>query len=315
MKRYPAAAALAVLPHLLVLAPLASAFVPASAFSGAACASRSAAAHVDGTCHHGSSTKLYLNDFFKKFGQPPEPEVVAPPPPPPPPPPAPAAVASISSLVTKIEDLTGVDLDNLSVAVKENIQSGDAGERGEAYVVAQFSLLLFIALGTVPVAGDALSFTLGPGLVGVGLVVVYKAAVDLGTNLSPWPTPADPNTGRGSLVDTGVYSLMRHPMYTGLILGMTGLSVATDSALRLLLTAALYLVLDAKADYEESKLMETYGNEYIFYMLKVQDKIIPFSLLSVDSNGDGNDAATELKEWAEKKKKENAAEKKKLEED
>ena len=261
MKKYTAAAAFAVLPYLLV-APLASAFVPASAFSGAASASRSAASHVDGSnCHHGSSTsstKLYLNDFFKKFGQPPEPEVVAPPPPPPPPPPAP--VASISSLVTKIEDLTGVDLDNLSVAVKENIQSGDAGERGEAYVVAQFSLLLFIALGTVPVVGDALSFTLGPGLVGVGLVVVYKAAVDLGTNLSPWPAPADPNTGRGSLVDTGVYSLMRHPMYSGLIFGMAGLSVATDSALRLLLTAALYLVLDAKADYEESKLMETYGN-------------------------------------------------------
>lgn len=217
---------------------------------------------------------------------------------------------SISSLVTKIEDVTGVDLDNLSVAVKENIQSGDVGERGEAYVVAQFSLLLFIALGTVPVVGDALSFTLGPGLVGVGLVVVYKAAVDLGTNLSPWPTPADPNTGRGSLVDTGVYSLVRHPMYSGLILGMAGLSVATDSALRLLLTAALYLVLDAKADYEESKLMETYGKEYIFYMLKVQDKIIPFSLLSVDGDDGGNKAATELKEWVEKKKKENAEEKK-----
>jgi protein-S-isoprenylcysteine O-methyltransferase Ste14 len=297
-----AVAALAVLPHLLV-APLASAFVPASAFSDAASAA-----------HHGSSTKLYLNDFFKKFGQTPEPEVVAPPPPPPPPPPAPAPVASISSLVTKIEDLTGIDLDNLSVAVKENIKSGDVGERGEAYVVAQFSLLLFIALGTVPVVGDALSFTLGPGLVGVGLVIVYKAAVDLGTNLSPWPTPADPSTGRGSLVDTGVYSLMRHPMYSGLIFGMTGLSVATDSALRLLLTAALYLVLDAKADYEECKLMETYGNEYIMYMLKVQDKIIPFSLLSVGGNGDGFDAATEVREWVEEKKKENAA-KKKMEED
>ena len=175
--------------------------------------------------------------------------------------------------------MTGVDLDNLSAAVKENIKSGDAGERGEAYVVAQFSLLSCIALGTVPFVGDALSFTLGPGLVGVGLVVVYKAAVDLGTNLSPWPTPADPNTGRGSLVDTGIYSLLRHPMYSGLIFGMAGLSVATDSALRMLLTVALYLVLDAKSDFEETKLIETYGDDYRAYMEKVQDKIIPFSLL------------------------------------
>ena len=310
MNRHMAVAALAALPCLLLALPT-SAFVPTAGFSGAAAASRSSAApNVDrsATCHHGSSTQLFLNDFFKKFGQPPEPEVVAPPPPPPLPP-APAPVASISSLVTKLEDLTGVDLDNLGVAVKENIQSGDVGERGEAYVVAQFSLLLCIALGTVPFVGDALSFTLGPGLVGVGLVLVYKAAVDLGTNLSPWPTPTDPNTGRGSLIDTGIYSLMRHPMYSGLIFGMAGLSVATDSALRLLLTALLYLVLDAKADYEESKLIEIYGNEYLYYMLKVQDKIIPFSLLSVD--GDGVEKAAALREWVEEKKRENAEKKQK----
>jgi protein-S-isoprenylcysteine O-methyltransferase Ste14 len=279
MNRHNAAAALAMLPCLLV-APPASAFVPTTGLSSTApLPSRSSGADVlDGSTlrHRGLPTKLYLNDFFKKFGKPPEPEVVVPPPPPPP---APTPVASISSLASKLEDLTGIDLDNLRVAVKENVQSGDAGERGEAYVFAQFSLLSLIALGTIPFVGDALSFTLGPGLVGVALVVVYKAAVELGTNLSPWPVPADPSTGRGSLVDTGIYSLMRHPMYSGLILGMAGLSVATDSVLRLLLTAALYLVLDAKSNYEEFKLIETYGDEYRAYMDKVKDKIIPFSLL------------------------------------
>ena len=278
-RHIPASALTALLLLCLLSFSTTLAFLPPTGSAS----SRSAAGH--GSFHPPASpatTKLYLNDFFKKLGSP-EPEVVAPPPPPPPPPPAPtptaAIAASFSSLATKLEDLTGVDLDDLSAAVKENIKSGDAGERGEAYVVAQFSLLSFIALGTVPFVGDALSFTLGPGLVGVGLVVVYKAAVDLGTNLSPWPTPADPNTGRGSLVDTGIYSLLRHPMYSGLIFGMAGLSVATDSALRMLLTAALYLVLDAKSDFEETKLIETYGDDYRAYMEKVQDKIIPFSLL------------------------------------
>lgn len=281
-RHIPAPALTASLLLCLLSSSTTLAFLPPTGFSGVA-SSRSAAGH--GSFHPPASpatTKLYLNDFFKKLGSP-EPEVVAPPPPPPPPPPAPtptaAIAASFSSLATKLEDLTGVDLDDLSAAVKENIKSGDAGERGEAYVVAQFSLLSFIALGTVPFVGDALSFTLGPGLVGVGLVVVYKAAVDLGTNLSPWPTPADPNTGRGSLVDTGIYSLLRHPMYSGLIFGMAGLSVATDSALRMLLTVALYLVLDAKSDFEETKLIETYGDDYRAYTEKVQDKIIPFSLL------------------------------------
>ena len=122
---------------------------------------------------------------------------------------------------------------------------GKFGERGEQYVIAQFGLLLLIAIGSVPFVGGALAFFLGPSLILAGLFSVYRSAADLQNNLSPWPVPSDPNSGRGSLIDEGIYSYIRHPMYSGVLFGMIGLSLITDSVMRLLLTGALYFVLDA----------------------------------------------------------------------
>jgi len=152
---------------------------------------------------------------------------------------------------------------------------GKVGERGEQYVIAQFSLFFFIAIGSVPIIGDALISLLGPVLILGGLFLVYRAVFDLKDNLSPWPTPADPESGRGSLINEGIYSYIRHPMYSGSLFGMAGLSLITDSATRFLLTLALSFVLDAKSDFEETKMTEAYGAEYVEYKGKVQSKFIP----------------------------------------
>eukprot|EP00580_Thalassiosira_gravida_P004411 CAMPEP_0201625952 /NCGR_PEP_ID=MMETSP0493-20130528/1547_1 /ASSEMBLY_ACC=CAM_ASM_000838 /TAXON_ID=420259 /ORGANISM="Thalassiosira gravida, Strain GMp14c1" /LENGTH=239 /DNA_ID=CAMNT_0048095999 /DNA_START=52 /DNA_END=769 /DNA_ORIENTATION=- len=160
-------------------------------------------------------------------------------------------------------------------AVKMNMVEGKVGERGEQYVVAQFGLLLLIAIGGVPFVGDDMSSFLGLSLIFAGLLSVYKAATDLKSNLSPWPVPADPKSGRGSLVDEGIYSYIRHPMYSGVLFGMIGLSLVTDSVTRLLLTGALYFVLDAKSNYEEEKMIDAYGLEYEDYQMRVQGKFLP----------------------------------------
>ncbi len=90
-------------------------------------------------------------------------------------------------------------------SVKENILEGEVGERGETYVVAQFSLLFFIAIGV----GEYLVTTiLGPVLIIAGLILVYKSAADLKDNLSPWPVATDPKAGRGSLIENGIYLYM-----------------------------------------------------------------------------------------------------------
>lgn len=165
--------------------------------------------------------------------------------------------------------------------IMDNVMDGKFGERGEQYVILQFGLFLFIAIGNVPIIGDTLFTLLGPLLILTGLVAVYKAAADLKDNLSPWPVPTDPESGRGSLVNSGIYSYVRYPMYTGVLLGMAGLSVITDSVIRLLLTCTLYYVLDIKSDYEEQKLAETYGGDYEKYKQDVTEKFFPADLTKV----------------------------------
>lgn len=162
-------------------------------------------------------------------------------------------------------------------AIKDNITGGKVGERGEAYVIAQFSLLLFIAIGDVPFIGDAITTFLGPSMILLGLFIVYKSASDLKNNLSPYPVPSE----KGALIDSGIYGLMRHPMYSGVLIGMAGLSLVTDSVLRMLLTVVLYFVLDVKSDYEETLLVESYGKEYQDYKVKVANKFFPAELKDV----------------------------------
>lgn len=160
-------------------------------------------------------------------------------------------------------------------AVIENIFEGEVGQRGETFVIAQFSLLLCIAFGTVPFVNLEL---IGPAFIVAGLILVYKSAADLKENLSPWPVATDPKAGRGSLINEGIYSYIRHPMYSGLLMGMGGLSILTNSSTRLLLTFALYLVLDMKSNFEEASLAETYGSDYDEYKSKVQNKFFHFSI-------------------------------------
>ena len=63
-------------------------------------------------------------------------------------------------------------------------------------------------------------------------------------------------------------------MYSGVLFGMVGLSIITDSAVRLLLTIALYFVLDAKSDFEETKLAEVYPGD----QSNVHGKFLPHNI-------------------------------------
>ncbi|KAG7364685.1 protein-S-isoprenylcysteine methyltransferase [Nitzschia inconspicua] len=172
------------------------------------------------------------------------------------------------------DSLSNFDVDRVVSNVK-----GDGeplGSRGEYYTVAQFVLIFCIAIGGIPYAGPAFQFIGGPGLLLGGLVVTLKSFGDLGSDsLSPYPSPPR----GGALKTDGIYGQMRHPMYTGLLMVMAGLSIATNSADRLLLTALLWYLLEVKSDKEEDFLMEEYGQEYIDYKAAVPGKFVPADLL------------------------------------
>lgn len=73
----------------------------------------------------------------------------------------------------------------------------------------------------------------------------------------------------GSLITSGVFSLVRHPMYLGSWLFFCGLVSATlsyASAMVVLAMAAFYCYV---ARYEERLLIETFGSEYQEYRTRV----------------------------------------------
>jgi protein-S-isoprenylcysteine O-methyltransferase Ste14 len=153
--------------------------------------------------------------------------------------------------------------------VSENIKEGAFGSRGEVYAAAQAALVVCIVLGGVPVIGESLRSFLGPGLLLVGAVVALLSVVDLGADsLSPFPKP----TEKGFLKTEGVYAQIRHPMYTGLLSIMLGLSVLTNSADRLLLTALLLYLVEVKCVKEEEYLVEQFGEDYSDYMVRTLRK-------------------------------------------
>ena len=132
------------------------------------------------------------------------------------------------------------------------------GPRGEGWVAAQ--LVLFAAIGLAGLVsvlasdGGLVPLPLVPGvMVAVaGLLVVAWGAAALGSNLTPFPRPR----ASATLVDTGAYRFVRHPIYSGLVLAAVGWSLATASPLALVPTVLLGLLFDAKSRREEAWLTE-----------------------------------------------------------
>lgn len=155
------------------------------------------------------------------------------------------------------------------------------GTRGESYFFLQAFLILAIAFGGIPVLSHYLSLLAGPGLLLIGIGVLAITAMDMGDSITPWPKP----NGNG-LVTEGLYKVVRHPMYLGVLATITGFSIATASMERLLLTLILYFAIEVKSDYEEEELKKAYPDEYETYQKTVPDKFIPMGLIDLRKKHD-----------------------------
>ena len=72
-----------------------------------------------------------------------------------------------------------------------------------------------------------------------------------------------------TLVDTGVYSSVRHPMYLGILLLYLGLSTSTLSIISFCLWLGIFAMYDRMAAYEEQDLIRIFNGEYIDYKRRV----------------------------------------------
>jgi len=72
------------------------------------------------------------------------------------------------------------------------------------------------------------------------------------------------------LVDWGVYSISRHPMYLGSMLFELGIATSTLSVPALLVWVVIFLEYNRFAAFEEESLLEVMGDEYKQYQSKVR---------------------------------------------
>ncbi len=126
--------------------------------------------------------------------------------------------------------------------------------------------LIFHLIG-IPVLGVSIliliiyefkfSFFIYPGIILVilGLCVAYKGSAEIKKHFL-----------RAKAVYTkGMYSKIRHPFYSGLILSLMGLSLAIYSLYFLIYAVVAVIMLFWMAYYEEKHLIKRFGKEYLNY--------------------------------------------------
>jgi protein-S-isoprenylcysteine O-methyltransferase Ste14 len=135
------------------------------------------------------------------------------------------------------------------------------GPRGEGWVLLQVVLIVLIVAAASSLGPDwsgprrSLGVGLGVVLLPTGVVLIVRGVRDLGSAMTPVPRPRD----AGELIDTGVYGVMRHPIYSGLLLVMFGGAIVQASLIALGLAACLAVVLYLKSTVEERWLEARYA--------------------------------------------------------
>jgi protein-S-isoprenylcysteine O-methyltransferase Ste14 len=127
---------------------------------------------------------------------------------------------------------------------------------GYGWVVVQIAL--FVLYGLALAWGASASWGvwrwLGAPLVAMGAWVGLAALRMHGRKLTPLP---EPNPALG-LQRTGVYAVIRHPMYTGLLLSAFGLAILAQKPLAIAAAGALTVFFNLKAREEERRLRRCY---------------------------------------------------------
>jgi protein-S-isoprenylcysteine O-methyltransferase Ste14 len=137
--------------------------------------------------------------------------------------------------------------------------------------------LLVMAFVVVPATDGVAGRLMIPGtrpaaylIAAMGAIVGVASVIRLGRQLVPQPTPVR----GGHLIDSGIYGVVRHPIYVAVLLLIAGAVVRSLSLAGLLLLAVAFVFFDRKSAYEEMLLAATYPG-YEDYRARVRWKLVP----------------------------------------
>ena len=148
------------------------------------------------------------------------------------------------------------------------------GKHGEWYVVAQIGLFFLAVFG--PLSWWGWSFpaaewasVAGGVLLLSGSLLFVSGILRLGANVSALPYPKSEST----LIVTGPYRIVRHPMYSGAIWVAFGWALFVHSWLAIGIALVLFVFFDLKSRREEAWLKGKFPG-YVDYQQRVR-KLVP----------------------------------------
>ena len=142
--------------------------------------------------------------------------------------------------------------------------------KGEWYLFSQILLILLHFIPPYPkiehtgFAINTFFIIIGLSFAIKGLIVVIKAFLDLGENLTPLPYPIN----KSILIKDNSYKNVRHPLYKGILFISLGICISSLSLIHLFLLISLSYILKIKALKEEEQLKIKFP-EYKKYIKEV----------------------------------------------
>jgi protein-S-isoprenylcysteine O-methyltransferase Ste14 len=159
-----------------------------------------------------------------------------------------------------------------------NLSPGEREDRGNRWVIPAFGIIGLVVAYVAPLTdrldvwtidGDTMRW-IGVALFAIGGVLRLWPVFVLGNRFSGLVAIQPGHT----LVTTGVYSIIRHPSYLGLIVNALGWALAFRSTIGVLLTALMIIPLVARMNAEEALLRSQFGAAYEAFRARTS-RLIP----------------------------------------
>ena len=140
------------------------------------------------------------------------------------------------------------------------------------FVVIQLILFIIylIPVSILKVSINHLIKDIGCYVALFGITVITLAILQLNRNLTPFPSPKED----GTLIQTGLYKFVRHPIYSGIILCTIGFGTSQESIWKIGIGVSLWILFFFKSKYEE-KMLSIHFNDYDLYVNKT-NRFFPF---------------------------------------